>query len=148
MDKKERFISFFSQDIDEENDSVEFACHALRGKGFGVSRHDSYAEAVEHAKQKYHYEDNDEKRQEQFTTIRDRFPYFTASEWESFQVLDALYHTGKVMPIRGRYNDQLVMVFASVAHGVDEIRVTPLAIVVNEFMEGNLELPFENDEED
>lgn len=148
FDGKERFISFLELTGEESEEEIEVACHALRGKGYGINLHDNIEEAIENAKEKYSFEDNEAKRQEHIVSIRDRFPYFTATEWEQFQIFDSLYQTGKIMPIRGRFEDEPVMVISSVAHGADEIRVTPLAIIVNDHMEGNLELPFEEGDTD
>lgn len=143
VDGNERFIAFIAEETEEEtNSKISFVAYNVRAKGFASETHDSIEEALEYAREKYDLEDDNVKAQEKFNEIRERFPNFTAEEWESFNVFDSLYHTGKIIPIRGRVDDELVMVIVTVAHGSDEIRVTPLAVIVNEEIEANLELPF------
>lgn len=147
-DNKERFICFLFENLEEDSVSnISLILHTLRGNGFGVESHEDMDSAIAYAKSNYNFEVDDEKREVKFTEMREKFPFFTAEEWEQFQVFDAMYHTGKIIPIRGRLNDELVMVICSVAQGHDEIRVTPMAVITNDYIQEGLVLPFAEEEE-
>jgi len=147
VDGNERFIAFVSENITEEQTSnISYVVHSVRSEGYASETHDSLEEALEYARERYHLEDDDVKAQEKFAEIRERFPNFSAEEWEQFNIFDSLYHTGKIIPIRGRLDDELVMVIVTVAHGSDEIRVTPLAIIASDSLQMSLELPFSDSE--
>lgn len=143
-DDKERFIGFIVEEVvPDDQSNAEVICHFLRAKGYGAHQHENLEEAIEFAQEKYKFEDDDAKRQENLAEVRERYPYFTAKEWESFQIFDAMYHTGKLSPVRGRYNDELVVVLASIANGADEVLVEPRAIIINDKILEDLNLPFE-----
>lgn len=148
-DGKDRYLAFVEEEIiPDVSSTAENLVQILRGDGFAAYIHDTPDEAIEFAKGKYGFEDSNAIRQEKMNKVREEFPHFTAEEWESFHIFDSFYHTGKVQAVRGKYNEELVMVLASIVNGIDEVRVTPLAILVNDYMIKELELPFENLEED
>jgi len=144
VDGKDRYIGFISTMSEDniENEAMDVVSR-LRNMGYGSYQFDSLDEALEYAQDNYGYENDDVKRREKFEEMRRRFPPFSAKEWEQIQIFDSLYHTGKVRPIRGRYNDEEVVVMVHITAGSDEVRVTPMMMLIDEETSDELELPFQ-----
>jgi len=144
VDGKDRFIGFISSMSDKnvENEALEVVTR-IRNMGFGSYQFDTFEEALDYAEENYGYENDDAKRREKFEEMRRRFPSFSALEWEQIQIFDSLYHTGKVRPVRGRYLDEEVVVMVHITAGADEVRVTPMMMLIDDAMSENLELPFQ-----
>ncbi len=142
-DGKDRFIAFVSC-LDEElfNESFDAILRKTRANSFGANSFDNIYDAVEYATEEYKFESDDGRREEKYAELRERFPHFTAEEWEQVQIFDSLYHTGKVRPIRARFNDEAVIVMAHITAGADEVRVTPMMILITDDIHENLEIPF------
>lgn len=142
-DNKDRFIAFVSC-LDEElfNESFEAILRKTRANSFGANSFDNIADAVEYASEEYDFETDEGLREERYQELRERFPLFSAEEWEQVQIFDSLYHTGKVRPIRARFNDETVVVLAHITAGADEVRVTPMMILITNDIHDELEIPF------
>jgi len=144
-DGKDRFIAFISC-LDEElfHESFEGILRKSQANSFGANSFDNIFDAVEYASEEYSFEADDEAREEKYQELRERFPLFSAEEWEQIQIFDSLYHTGKVRPIRARFNDEIVVVLAHITAGADEVRVTPMMILITDDIHEELEIPFAN----
>ncbi len=142
-DNKDRFIAFVSCE-DEElfNESFDSILRKVRANSFGGNPFDDIYDAVEYATKEYGWEADDDAREERYQELRERFPLFSAEEWEQFQIFDSLYHTGKVRPIRARFNDEPVVILAHITAGADEVRVTPMMILINDDIHNDLDIPF------
>jgi len=142
-DNKDRFIAFVSC-LDEElfNESFEAILRKTRANSFGANSFDNISDAVEYASEEYDFETDEGLREERYQELRERFPLFSAEEWEQVQIFDSLYHTGKVRPIRARFNDETVVVLAHITAGADEVRVTPMMILITNDIHDELEIPF------
>lgn len=145
VDNKDRFIAFISCEDDElfESKSDEIV-RSAKGIGFGSSPFNDVYEAFDYAQTNYGFLPDDEEREKRFEEMRERFPLFTAEEWEQVSIFDSLYHTGKVRPIRARFADEPVIVLAHLTAGSDELRVTPMMILITDDIHSELELPFAN----
>lgn len=143
VDGKDRFIAFVSCDNDDLfAKKSEDIIRGARGIGFGSNSFDNVYEAFEYAQDNYNFEPDDEEREKRMEEMRERFPLFTAEEWEQVSIFDSLYHTGKVKPIRARFADEPVIVLAHLTAGSDELRVTPMMILITDDIHSELELPF------
>jgi len=142
-DNKDRFIAFVSC-LDEElfNESFDAIVRKARANSFGANPFDNISDAFEYATNEYNFESDDSAREERYTELRERFPLFSAEEWEQIQIFDSLYHTGKVQPIRARFNDETVVVLAHITAGADEVRVTPMMVLITDDIHNDLEIPF------
>ena len=143
VDNKDRFIIFISTTFSETEFKVksEYLIERMRVLGFGGAAFDTMEEAIKYAEEKYDFEDDDAKRQERAMEIRKRFPRFSSEEIEQVSIFDSLYHTGKIRPMRGRYEDEEVVVLVHVTHGAEESRVTPMMIMINDDIHSKIELP-------
>ncbi len=143
MDNSDRYIAFVSCLDEELFDEVS---SQILGKAssnsFGGSSFDNIVDAVEYAAETYNFEVDDDAREEKYNELRERFPLFSAEEWEQFQIFDSLYVTGKVRPIRAKFNDENVVVLAHITGGADEVRVTPMMILITDDIHNDLEIPF------
>lgn len=142
-DNKDRFIAFVSC-MDEElfNGSFEEILRKIRSHSFGANPFDNIYDAVEYATEEYNFETDEDAREERYHELRERFPLFSAEEWEQFGVFESLFVTGKVRPIRARLNDEPVVVLAHITAGADEVRVTPMMILITDEIHEDLEIPF------
>ena len=142
-DNKERFMAFVSC-LDEELfvESFEAIVRKTKANSFGANPFDNINDALEYATEEYDFETDDITREERYSELRERFPLFSAEEWEQIQIFDSLYHTGKVQPIRARFNDETVVVLAHITAGADEVRVTPMMILITDDIHDDLEIPF------
>lgn len=142
-DNKDRFIAFVSCE-DEEllNESFDSVLRKVRANSFGANQFDNIFDAVQYASEEYDFETDELAREERYAELRERFPLFSAEEWEQFQIFDSLYVTGKVRPIRARFNDEPIVVLAHITGGADEVRVTPMMILITDDIHDDLEIPF------
>lgn len=142
-DNKDRFIAFVSY-LDEElfHESFDSILRKTRANSFSANSFDNIYDAVEYATEEYDFEADETAREERYQELRERFPLFSAEEWEQVQIFDSLYHTGKVRPIRARFNDETVVVLAHITAGADEVRVTPMMILITDEIHDELEIPF------
>lgn len=142
-DNKDRFIAFVSC-LDEElfNESFDSILRKVRANSFGASSFENINDAVEYAAEEYSFDTDEEAREQRYEELRERFPLFSAEEWEQIQIFDSLYHTGKVRPIRARFNDEPIVVLAHITAGADEVRVTPMMILITDDIHDELEIPF------
>jgi len=142
-DNKDRFIAFVSC-LDEElfNASFDGILKKTRANSFGANPFDNIDDAVSYATEEYNFETDDGIREEKYAELRERYPLFSAAEWEQFQIFDSLYVTGKVRPIRARFNDEPIVVLAHITGGADEVRVTPMMILINDEIHDDLDIPF------
>ena len=142
-DGKDRFIAFVSY-VDEEgfDEHFETIQRKIRAHSFSANSFDNIADAVEYSAVEYQFEPDDEAREARYEEMRERFPYFSAEEWEQIQIFDSLYVTGKVKPIRARFNDETVVVLAHSTGGADEVRITPMMILITDEIHEELDVPF------
>ena len=142
-DGKDRFIAFVSC-IDEElfNASFDSIYRKTTANSFSANSFDDIGEAVEYATEEYKFLADEDEREQRYEELRERFPLFSAEEWEQIQIFDSLYVTGKVKPIRARYNDETVVILAHITGGADEVRVTPMMILITDDIHEELEIPF------
>jgi hypothetical protein len=142
-DNKDRFIAFVSC-LDEElfNASFDTILRKTQANSFGANSFDNIYDAFAYASEEYSFEADEEAREARFEEMRERFPLFSAEEWEQIQIFDSLYLTGKVKPIRARFNDETVVVLAHLTGGADEVRITPMMILITDEIHAELEIPF------
>jgi hypothetical protein len=142
-DGKDRFIAFVSCDNEELfNESFDAIYRKTTANSFGASSFDNISEAFEYATDEYNFLADDDEREARYEEMREKFPLFSAEEWEQIQIFDSLYVTGKVKPIRARYNDETIVVLAHITGGADEVRVTPMMILITDDIHEELEIPF------
>ena len=142
-DNKDRFIAFVAcEDKEVFNASFEAILRKVRSNSFGGNEFDNIFDAVEYASKEYKFEIDDVAREEKYDELRERFPLFSAEEWEQYHIFDSLYHTGKVRPIRARFNDEPVVILAHITGGSDEVRVTPMMILITDGIHEDLDIPF------
>ena len=143
VDKKDRYIMFASStDENVTAKQLKDLVYSLKLSGFGASVHEDIESAIMFAKEEYDFDDDSGSKQEKFLEMRKKFPLFTASETEQIQIFDSLYHTGKVRPLRARYKDEESIILAHITMGVDEVRVTPMMLLIDDNIHEDLEIPF------
>ncbi len=142
-DGKDRFIAFVSCENEETlNEHFDSIYRKATANSFGASSFDNIGEAFEYATDEYNFLADENEREQRYEELRERFPLFSAEEWEQIQIFDSLYVTGKVKPIRARYNDETIVVLAHITGGPDEVRVTPMMILITDDIHEELEIPF------
>lgn len=142
-DNKDRFIAFISC-ADEElfNASFERILKKVRSNSFGGNEFENIFDAFKYATEEYGFESDADAREEKYAELREQYPFFSAEEWEQFHIFDSLYMTGKVRPIRARFNGEPIVVLAHITGGADEVRVTPMMILITDDIHSELDIPF------
>lgn len=142
-DNSDRFIMFISSDLDDEEfeERSNKIIESFRALGFGATAFESMDEAFAYAEEEYGFGDDEKEKQEIMTEVRRKYPPFTAEEWEQIQIFDSLYHTGKVRPIRGKYQGQDVIILAHITKGFDMTRITPMMLLINDEIHDEIDIP-------
>lgn len=139
VDDKERYIAFIVGE-DHEQYTAEKMAGKIIAQGFSAAFFDDLEEAVEYAKERYAFGDEDAYDTKKAEEFREKMPELTAVEVEQIVLFNALFETGRVNISRARFNDEPVIAISSVVKGHDEVRATPLAILVSEGMREDLVL--------
>lgn len=139
VDNMERFIAFISgEEFGSHN--CELMVSRLMAEGFGAKAHDSLEEALTYAKETYEFEDENARLQAKYDEMKKKFPPLKAKEVEQVTIFDLFYMTRKVTPMRGKLDDEECVVIATVSQGEDDIKVLPLAILLNDSLKESLEV--------
>jgi hypothetical protein len=142
VDHKDRFIVFIAAN-DETEFPIEVQFQRLQQPEFSTRLFDSMDEALEYAGANYDLDEAKINFHEELEQLIEEFPQITAKEVEHYQVLDAFMKLGKVSAVPAKFHDERAVALVLVTHGHDEVRVTPMAILVTEDIEEYLELPGE-----
>ncbi len=146
LDESHRFIAFVVvHDDADKNLKLERLFSDLIDLQLGVRLFENIDDAKSYAEEHYDYGSDEEEVDDEDTdeTEEDEegFPHFTAEEIEDFFTFESLFKTNRLGTIRGRVYGEPVTVMAHIVHGPDAVRITPYALMVNEDMLENMELP-------
>jgi hypothetical protein len=146
-DKKERYLAFITEEVFNDKSTTDVVARVLIGQQLGAYIHNSLEDAIEYAKKEYGFEDEGVEHEEQFAKMREKFPFFTASEIKQYKQFSAQFHSEDIVPFRCRFNDELAIALVTIANGHDEIQVSPFAVLLTEKMaEEFLSMPFEEED--
>lgn len=148
VDEKERFLAFIGKMGNEEL-QFPFDTQVMRltSSTRTAKMFEDFEEALEFAQENYSLDDYRIEAHEQFERVKERFPSPTAEEIEQFIVFQALMNFGAFTIVRGLLDDEPVIVIATVTQGPDEMRVSKLALLINDEIAERLRVPFEPFEE-
>lgn len=145
IDDKERYLAFITG-VSMSGKTFFAQKEKLLQAQFGAYTHDSQEEAFEFSKEEYPaFTEKEQAEQIQFEEMKERFPSVTAFEVEQFNILEALWAQGKIRFIRCRFDDEPALVLVAISVGSEELRVRPLALLMNENVEAQLEFPNPDD---
>jgi hypothetical protein len=148
MDEKERFLAFVGTmggekaQFPPETQVMHLTTATRTARLF-----EDFESALEYAQENYDLGQERVDAHERFEKMKDKFPPPTAREIEDFVVFQALMNFGAFSIARGLIDDEPCIVISTMTPGPDEIRVTPLAIMMNNELRDRLELPFDGGEE-
>jgi len=142
VDHLDRFIVFVSADGPTEFD-FETQAKRLEQPEFSTRLFDSMDEALEYARENYRLDEKKIDFHETLEKLIEEFPQVTAREAEQYQILDAFMRLGKINAVPAKFYDERAIALVLVTHGTDEVRITPMAVLITEDIEDNLELPGE-----
>ena len=146
IDDKERYLAFVAGES-ETGKTFNAQRQKLLEAQFGAHMHNTLEDAYDFSKRTYPtFGDKEEQVQRKYQEMNEKFPAIKAEEVEKFNILEALWAAGKVHFVRCLIDDEPCVVLISVATGADEMRVRPLAILMNEDLEARVEFPDPNDD--
>lgn len=148
LDEKERFLAFIGR-MGAEEPKFGFDTQVMRltSSTRTARQFEHFEDALEYAKENYSLDDDRVEAHERFERIREKFPTPSAAEIEQFIVFQALMNFGAFTIIRGLLDDEPCIVIATMTQGPDEMRVTKLAVMMNDDIADRLTVPFELVEE-
>jgi hypothetical protein len=141
IDDKERYLAFITGES-ETGHTFNAQERKLITAQLGARTHNSIDEAYDFSKETYPTFGEDQIHiQEKHKEMAERFPSAKAVEVEQFHLLESLWANGRISFVRCRLDDKPCLVLISITPGVDELRVRPFAIMMNEELESRLEFP-------
>jgi len=141
IDDKERFLAFITGDS-KHGKTFNAQREKLLEAQLGAHTHANLDEAYEYSKVEYPtFGEEEQAIQDKYQELSERFPPVRAAEKEQFDILEALWANGKVSFVRCLYDDEPCLAVVSISSGAGELRVRPLAIVINENIEMKIEFP-------
>ncbi len=146
IDDKERYLAFVTG---ESKTGQTFSAQEkkLSSAQFGARTHNSIEEAYDYSKSNYeNFGEEEEFKQRKFQELSERFPPVKAAEIEQFNILESMWSNGRISFVRCLLDDEPCLVLITVSPGADELRIRPLAVMINDEIESRLEFP--NPEED
>ena len=145
IDDKERYLAFITGQSDLGKNFFAQEQKLLAAQ-LGAKTHNSLEDAYDFSKENYEEFGKEQiEKQEKFNEMTERFPPTRASEIEQFNILEALWANGRVSFVRCLLDDEPCLVLITISPGADELRVRPLAIMINEDIEARLEFPNPDD---
>lgn len=146
IDDKERYLAFVTGES-KTGQTFNAQEKKLIEAQFGTHIHSNLDEAYDYSKEHYPtFGEKEEQMQRKFDELAEKFPPVKAAEIEQFDILEALWASGEIKFVRALFDEEPVLVLVKISGGADELRVRPLAIMINEFIENKIEFP--NPEED
>lgn len=148
IDDKERFLAFISRNSEIGQD---FSAQRIKlvNAGLGAYVHENLEKAYEYSRKNYPtFGEKEEKIARKIDEIKEKFPKAKAAEIEQFNILEALWAAGNISFVRCLFDGEPCIALVSVVSGADELRVRPLAILLNEMIEIKLEFPTWNTDEE
>lgn len=145
IDKKERFLALVSAIGPTEHD-FETQVSRLNNSEeiqFGVKLFDSMDEALDFSKETYGLKQDKVRQHEILEKIQENYPPLTAEEIEQYGVVDALIRTNRITVVPARFDGERAVVICQVTAAAQEMRITPLALLLTEEIVDRLELPHE-----
>ena len=142
VDLKDRFLLMISASGETEFE-FEVQAQRLESPDVSVKLHETPEDALEYANENYNLPDEVLHKHETLDQLLDEFPNMTASEIEKFSVFDALMTANRVSTIPAKIFGERTVAIVSLVRGPDEIRLTPLALLVTDEIAEHLELPGE-----
>lgn len=141
IDDKERYLAFVTG---ESATGQTFMAQEqkLLSAQLGAHTHNSLEDAYDYSKENYEEFGHEQiEKQEKFNEMTEKFPPVRAQEIEQFHILEALWANERISFVRCLLDDEPCLVLISISPGADELRVRPLAIMINENIEARLEFP-------
>jgi len=141
IDDKERYLAFITG---ESGTGQTFGAQEkkLLSAQLGARTHNSLEDAYDFSKENYETFGQDHvEKQNKFNEMTEKFPPVRADEVEKFNILEALWTNGRVSFVRCLLDDEPCVVLITISPGADELRVRPLAVLMNENVEARLEFP-------
>jgi hypothetical protein len=147
IDDKERYLAFITG---ESITGKTFTAQQkkLLGEGLGAYTHNTLEDAYDYSKENYPtFGEEEEKTQRKFHEMSEKFPPVKAAEIEQFNILESLWGNGKINFVRCLFDEEPCLVLIAISPGADELRVRPMAIMINDELESRLEFPNPDEEE-
>jgi hypothetical protein len=145
VDDKERYLAFVTGES-ETGHNFDAQEKKLTSAQFGAHLHENLDEAFEYAKVNYpSFGEEEEAKQKKFKELTEKFPPLKAEENEQVNILESMWAAGHIRTIRCVLDDEPVVVVVALSGGSDEVRVRPLAIMINTDLEARLEFPNPNE---
>jgi hypothetical protein len=145
IDDKERYLAFVTGESDMGKNFFAQEQKLLAAQ-LGAHTHANLEDAYDYSKEKYEtFGEEQVEKQTKFEQMTEKFPPTKAQEIEQFNILEALWASGRISFTRCLFDGEPSIVLIAVSPGADEIRVRPLAMLVNEDIETRIEFP--NDDE-
>lgn len=141
IDDKERYLAFVTG---ESGTGQTFTAQEkkLLSEQLGARTHNSLEDAYHFSKENYEtFGQEHIEKQNKFNEMNEKFPPVAAKEIEQFNILEALWANGRISFVRCLLDDEPCIVLITISPGVDEVRVRPLAVLINENIEARLEFP-------
>jgi hypothetical protein len=149
LDEMERFLAFIGEmGSDELQFPFETQVMRLTSSTRTARQFEDFETALEYAKENYDLDNDRVEAHERFERIREKFPPPTAREIEQFLVFQALMNFGAFTLVRGMIDDEPCVVIATMTQGPDEMRISKLAVLMNDDIGDRLKVPYELYEED
>lgn len=141
IDDKERYLAFITGE--SETGKNFFAQEQkLLGAQFGAHTHNTLEDAYDYSKENYPaFTEEQVEKQQKYEEMAERFPPVRAAEIEQFHILESMWASGRISFVRCLLDDEPCLVLITIAAGADELRVRPMAIMINEDIEARLEFP-------
>lgn len=141
IDDKERYLAFVTGESEVGHTFLAQEQKFVQSQ-FGAHVHNSLEDAYDYSKSNYPaFGEAEEEKQKKFEEMTEKFPPISAKEVEDYAILESLMNSGRVHFVRALLDDNPCMVIITVSAGGDELRVRPLAIMLNESIEAVLEFP-------
>jgi len=141
IDDKERFLAFVTGDS-ASGKTFGAQQEKLRLEHFGAHVHNNLEEAYYYSKENYPaFGEKEQEIQEKIRELHEKFPAVRAAEIEQFHILEAMWANGRVSFVRALHDDEPCVVLIALTPGADELRIRPLAIMMNDTIEALLEFP-------
>ena len=141
IDDKERYLAFITGES-ATGQTFRAQEQKLLSAQLGAHTHNSLEEAYDYSKENYEaFGEEHVEKQEKFNEMNEKFPPIKAQEIEQFNILEALWANGRISFVRCLLDDTPCLVLIAISPGADELRVRPLAIMINEELEERIEFP-------
>ncbi|MFI5405124.1 MAG: hypothetical protein ACHQ1D_01285 [Nitrososphaerales archaeon] len=145
IDDKERYLAFITGESDLGKNFFAQEQKLLSAQ-LGARTHNTLEDAYDYSKNEYETFGEDQvEKQEKFNELSERFPPTKAAEIEQFNILEALWANGRISFVRCLLDGDPCLVLIAISPGADELRVRPLAVMMNEDIENRLEFPNTDD---